>query len=185
MRYQLSAPYLGGNYPLSVDASQIVSGTVASARLPAGQLPGQATNTTIGAGYIGERISANSAGVNVASSSSFANIASITLTPGVWAVSGTYQLGISTIAGWSTTLVQISTSSGAADSNNNGGFVLFVPGSTTSAAGSPVIGSLGNRFISVASGTTTPVYLVGRIDYSSQSGCTWTLNSRIDAVRIA
>jgi hypothetical protein len=34
LRYQLSAPYLGGNYPLSVDASQLVSGTVAVARLP-------------------------------------------------------------------------------------------------------------------------------------------------------
>lgn len=34
LRYQLSAPYLGGNYPLSVDGSQVVSGTVAAARLP-------------------------------------------------------------------------------------------------------------------------------------------------------
>ena len=43
LRYQLSAPYLGGNYPLSVDASQLVSGTVGAARLPA------ANSTTQGA----------------------------------------------------------------------------------------------------------------------------------------
>lgn len=163
-----------------------LAGTDGSAGLyKPGQAPGQATNTTIGSGYIGERLSSNSVGVNVAATTAYANICSVTLTPGVWCVSAQYSLGLGTITGWTYCQVNISTSSSTNDSNNNGGFVAYIPGSSTSNTGSPYTGSVGNRFISVASGSTTPVYLVGRIDYTTQSSSTWTVNNRIDAVRIA
>lgn len=163
-----------------------LAGTDGSAGLyKPGQAPGQATNTTIGSGYIGERLSSNSVGVNVAATTAYANICSVTLTPGVWCVSAQYSLGLGTITGWTYCQVNISTSSSTNDSNNNGGFVAYTPGSSTSSTGSPYTGSVGNRFISVASGSTTPVYLVGRIDYTTQSSSTWTVNNRIDAVRIA
>jgi hypothetical protein len=162
-----------------------MAGTDGSAGLyKPGQAPGQPNNATIGAGYIGERISANSAGVNVGATTVSVNICSITLTPGVWCVAGQYSLSIGTISGWTYAQVNISTSSGTADSNANGGLVGWYPGSSTSMNGSPGTATAGPRFISVAAGSTQTVYLVGRIDYTSQSSSTWNLNSRIDAVRI-
>lgn len=73
LRYQLSAPYLGGNYPLTVSARQ-VAGDVSGVAVPAG--------------YIGERITWTSAPVTqtaTLSETDWTN-ATITLTPGVWQV---------------------------------------------------------------------------------------------------
>jgi hypothetical protein len=90
IQYQLNAPALGGNFPLSVDGSQIVSGTVASARLPAGQLPGSTSGAAIAAGYIGEtKRAVVLPGANQSiSSTSYVAItgASLSLEAGIWAI---------------------------------------------------------------------------------------------------
>ena len=72
-RYQLSAPYLGGNYPLSVSASQVL---------------GNAAGTAPAAGYIGEYKEA----LGVGGSSLTTNVYNVTgnsgvlLQPGVWEI---------------------------------------------------------------------------------------------------
>ena len=73
IRYQLSAPYLGGNYPLSVSASQVL---------------GNAAGVAPSAGYIGEYKEA----LGVGGSSLTTNVYNVTgnsgviLQPGVWEI---------------------------------------------------------------------------------------------------
>jgi len=106
MRYQLSAPYLGGNYPLSVSASQVL---------------GNAAGTAAAAGYIGEKITWASAPATAAIGTSVADWtnASLPLTAGTWlvvanitadaytaATAGTYAVSTVSITDSSNTVVQ-------------------------------------------------------------------------------
>jgi hypothetical protein len=128
---------------------------------------------------IGETLKSNPASaVAVAATTVFTNITSLTLTPGVWAVTAAVQISTGTISGWNYYQVNISTSSGINDSNNNGGTFSATPSNT-----SGFVQSAGTRFFNVS--VNTPIYLVGRIDYSSQSGSVWQINSTLQAVRIA
>ena len=156
---------------------------VSAGLVSASGLVGNTTGNAIASGYVGEKLAANGAGGAVAASTAFANIASVTLTPGLWAVTANAGVTISTIAGWTYFQTNISTSNSNFDANTSGGIFSFVPGSSTSTTGSPAIASLGTRYFNVT--VNTPVYLIGRIDYSSQTSCTWNVNSRIEAIRIA
>lgn len=77
LRYQLSAPYLGGNYPLTVSATQVA---------------GNAAGTVAAAGYIGEEILASRTTSFTITSPVINTLyditnLSLTLTPGIWAIS--------------------------------------------------------------------------------------------------
>ena len=85
INFALNAPAIGASFPLTVDAGTILSGTVASARLPAGQYPGSTAGTAIGAGYVGElKEATGSAG----SFTTITTVASLTLTDGTWLING-------------------------------------------------------------------------------------------------
>lgn len=72
LRYQLSAPYLGGNYPLTVSARQ-VAGDVSGVAVPAG--------------YIGEvRKSLITTPTNGTTSGTYFDASSISLPAGIWSV---------------------------------------------------------------------------------------------------
>jgi len=72
LRYQLSAPYLGGNYPLTVSATQVA---------------GNAAGTAPVAGYIGEKLTFTARTVSAVTSGVTANASVLTtLTPGVWLI---------------------------------------------------------------------------------------------------
>lgn len=80
LRYQLSAPYLGGNYPLSVSASQVlgnVSGTVAATGY-LGQMIG--TETALSNAKIYKTETTTIAATNT-------TLLTLSLTPGVWMIS--------------------------------------------------------------------------------------------------
>lgn len=79
MRYQLSAPYLGGNYPLSVSASQVL---------------GNAAGTAPTAGYIGEiKKSTVTTATNIpGATGTFADAANISITAGIWLVYGAVSI---------------------------------------------------------------------------------------------
>ncbi len=140
---------------------------------------GDTSGTVVPTGMIGETLKSNPASaVAVAATTVFTNITSLTLTPGVWAVTAAVQISTGTISGWNYYQVNISTSSGINDSNNNGGTFSATPSNT-----SGFVQSAGTRFFNVS--VNTPIYLVGRIDYSSQSGSVWQINSTLQAVRIA
>lgn len=83
LRYQLSAPYLGGNYPLTVSARQ-VAGDVSGVAVPAG--------------YIGEKLDFTTRGVTCTNAGAwYANTSPLTtLTPGIWLVHGYYSPAIPT-----------------------------------------------------------------------------------------
>lgn len=139
---------------------------------------GDTTGTAVPSGYIGQVISANpGGGVSPAASGSYVNVTSISLTPGVWAVSGTAFYVVGTATGVTEYITGISLSSAALDVSNENNFAQINP--QTSSAAIPI----GPRLISVSSATT--VYLVGRVTYSAVGSSGWGVQSRINAVRIA
>jgi hypothetical protein len=74
IRYQLSAPYLGGNYPLSVSASQVL---------------GNSAGVAPSVGYIGYQVRSAVAAASAITLTTNVNtdVTSIVLTPGVWDIS--------------------------------------------------------------------------------------------------
>ena len=73
----------GEDTPLNAD--NLTEGTVASARLPAGQYPGADGSAAIGAGYVGEVLEASGVFTTPASGAR-GDLASLTLSAGIWDV---------------------------------------------------------------------------------------------------
>ncbi len=70
IQYQLNAPALGGNFPLSIDGSQVLSGTVAAARLPeagaaAAGIVSTGTQTIAGAKTFNSQLTVSSGGLSL------------------------------------------------------------------------------------------------------------------------
>lgn len=104
MRYQLSAPYLGGNYPLSVSASQVL---------------GNAAGTAPAAGYIGEYKEALGTTQAIATTTySIQSNSGVQLTPGVWEIQGIATVAPAATTTFLNTLFGISTTT----TNDNTGF---------------------------------------------------------------
>jgi predicted secreted protein len=97
INYALNAPAIGASFPLTVDAGTILSGTVGSARLPAGQYPGSTSGAAIASGYVGEKRTATITAVNVGSGA--VDVATLSLSPGVWIVTCNISIGLGSGAG--------------------------------------------------------------------------------------
>lgn len=159
------APVLG--------TSEFMNVTTAGVATFAGQLIGKgtATNDSAAAGFIGEFLSANSAGVAVGSTTSDVNIITLSLTAGDWDCEGTANLGAG-LTGLTNYTVVVSKSSAAYDTVTQGGIVQHAPASYTPPGS--IFVPTGRRRISQSS--TANVYLVGRADYSGGSA-TWSTSS--------
>lgn len=163
LRYQLSAPYLGGNYPLTVSARQ-VAGDVSGVAVPAG--------------YVGEVVEVVSNLTNFPVAGTWNDFAAaIQLTAGVWTISyvvdfelngATMQqisIGIGTASGSSTTGLTIGSSQVGAN----------VPTAQTNASG-----CIPNFYVRLNS--TTLYY--GKI-FGGYTAGTPRYRGRLTAVRIA
>jgi hypothetical protein len=155
--------------------AQTISGT----KTFDGQLIGKgtATNDSAAAGYIGEFISASSAGVTPASSGSYKTIATISLTAGDWDVTGIIQFTIGSATSVTSIGGAISTTTDNTDSIASGGTV-FLPYAQTLDSRFTV----GTRRISLSG--TTSVFLVGRVNYATLGTATWSANSFVQARRV-
>lgn len=162
-----------------------LAGTDGSAGLyKPGQAPGLTTGATIASGYIGERLSSNSSGsVTWTAAGTYYNVASITLTSGVWLVSGTVSFNSTTATGVQRFVTAISTSNSTPDTVGQNA-LSAIGGSSFSMTGSvdTIVVQTPTRYIQVSS--STPVYLLGMVNYSANSG-TFQNVSQIQAVRIA
>lgn len=141
-------------------------------------ITGTGTNDSAASGIVGEIISANSAGVTPAASTSFANVASISLTAGDWDVEGTLQISEAATLAATYLICSISTSSAAQDSLNNGG--VATKESFLVSSNSYV--STGRRRISLSA--TTTVYFVAALTYTVLSTTTYAANSIVRARRV-
>jgi hypothetical protein len=104
INYSLNAPAVGATFPLSIDAGAITTGTIGSARLPAGQYPGSTSGVAIAAGYVGETLGTLRSGTGgftystrttTAPTTSFAPLVSTTLNKGVYLVYGNAACALS------------------------------------------------------------------------------------------
>ena len=164
INYALNAPAIGTSFPLTISARNVV---------------GDTSGTAVPTGYVGEKISASPASpTSAAASNSWANLCSITLTPGVWLINGT---AVFTAIGATYTRVGsgISLTSGNIDISTNSAIAII--DSSQSTANTYV--NCGQRYLSVSANTT--VYLVGLAVYSVIGTSTWNAVSNLQAVRIA
>jgi hypothetical protein len=158
----------------AVGTATTITGSVTAA-----QVLGTTAGGNAAAGFIGEFISANSAGVAVGSSGAFVTIASISLTAGDWDVEGTCSLVTGGTTAGTVSSGGVSLNPTSEDSQTNGGvFDAF----GTLVASSTYLSPTGKRRINVS--TTTTVYLVGAATYTVAGGATWGTNSFIGARRV-
>jgi hypothetical protein len=160
------------------------NGAVGTATTLTGSLPSaQVLGTTAGGnaptGFIGEFVSANSAGVAVGSSGAFVTIASISLTAGDWDVEGVASLVTGATTAGTIMSGGISLNTTSEDTQASGGvFDAF----GTLVVSSTYLNPTGKRRINVSS--TTTVNLVGAVTYTVAGSATWGTNSFIGARRV-
>lgn len=173
LNYALNAPAVGATFPLAVDASVITAGTVAAARLPvvvpgtsagvvaAAGLPGNTTGSAIAAGYVGEEKRATFGLTNANASTVWKQMASITLTPGVWlmSASGTLYRNGATLTDDQDVAVSTTSASGAG----------ATPGLDWVGVANPVLGNATATTVSytIVVSSTTTYYLNTRSFYSA------------------
>lgn len=94
--YALNAPAVGTAFPLSVSGTNVVGGTPTVDTINeytstnGVQIKGRTSSTVIGSGYIGEILQSNvNTTINVTNASALeSNVTTVTLTAGIWDVSG-------------------------------------------------------------------------------------------------
>lgn len=136
---------------------------------------GSQTNDSADAGYVGEFVSAGSAGVAVAASGTYVAIASISLSAGDWDVEGNAQVNAGALGTVTEIVVGVSSQNSALDSISAGGLSADQSGSNTRYI------PTGSRRFSL--GQTTTLYLIGSIFYGSGSA-TWAATSLLRARRV-
>jgi hypothetical protein len=145
----------------------------------AGRAPGLTTGAAIASGYIGELLRATAGGtVAPGASGSAKTVATITLTPGVWDVSGGVSLTTGTMTG--NTYIQCYLTS-----TNNGNTNTGVDQSTVVAPSAVGVtaSTVGPFRFNVS--VSTPIYITGEINYSAVGTGVFGTNSVIRANRIA
>lgn len=158
------------------DASNVAT-SVGQVTTSGWQLKGVTDGTAASAGSIGEFSSANSAGVSPAASNSWKTLASLSLTPGDWWVTGTAALTHGTATGLNTVAGSISLTNDGSDSLSLGNIC-----SGPQSGSSITYACAGTRRISITS--TTTVYLVGLAVYSTVGTAQWAANSYVSARRV-
>lgn len=159
-----------------------LSGFVQGSSGSNGIITGTNTNDSAAAGKVGEFAQVNSPTGGTATpgaTDAFVNITSMSLTAGDWDVWGTARFD--TGGTWIGTRydIAVSLSTAAADSSSNGGYIrqaYTIPASTINLL------STGNRRILLS--TTTTVYLVGSLTYTTLGATTWSTNSTLIARRV-
>ena len=143
-------------------------------------ITGTNTNDNAGAGIHGEFSSANPGGnVTPAASGSWITITSVSLTAGDWDVEGNATMLTGTLGTGTACDVAISLTTNAQDDATKGGLNQL---RQTVSTGVTMVVPTGSRRISIAS--TTTVYLVGRLNYSSLGTAAWTTGSFLRARRV-
>jgi hypothetical protein len=184
INYALNAPAVGATFPLEISAARITQDTIAAARLPvvvpgtsagvvaAAGLPGNTTGSVIAAGYVGEVKTAT--GTSTTVSSSYTQVAAVSLTPGIWCVSGSVYY-----SGTGGTSIGIAISQ---NPNSSAGLVIGISNvayalNATSGTGGATLPAV---FVTVTT-NPTPYYL----NYNSSGVSSGTFYGGIQAVRIA
>jgi hypothetical protein len=176
--YALNAPAVGTNFPLNVDTANLSNSGIV------GLTGTAATNAfTSGSGKVGEVLIANPAAQvapGASSQSVNATVVSLTLTPGIWSVSGVLALTLGSSTGLKFAYAAISTANNTADTSiKNNTVGVDIASTSTSKRYLPTP----TRILSVT--TNTVVYLVAGIEYTTLGSAVYETQSSIQAVRIA
>jgi hypothetical protein len=185
INYGLDVAAVGATFPLSISGTNVVNGTPTLDTINeytstnGVQIKGRTSGSAIAAGYIGERLSASpGSAVSIAGSGNGTNVTSISLSAGIWLVSGVLHYSVSAITGgvWSQCGVSLN-SDGTFDNLQSYTQVTITPNTSSNLVlHSPM------RLVNVS--TSTTIRLVGALAYSTLTG-TYTTNSQIQAIRIA
>jgi hypothetical protein len=144
----------------------------------AGVAPGQTSGTAIASGYIGEKMEAVSGAINLTGNGQYTDLASITLTQGVWIINAVCIGSLNTGTGMTVFYGALGTSPGNVSGGAQQGSTQF-DGPPPTAAYNVSISIPG---VHVNTGTSVTYYLKGLASYS---GGQPTARGRITAIRIA
>lgn len=143
----------------------------------AGLAPGLTTGAAIGAGYVGQVISASLGNVALSASGGQYNAGTLTLTPGVWMLHAKCQIGH-----WTTTHTNAAVSiSSSAEGVNNNELTMVRDTSTQTGTGSYIAAS--PRVANIA--VNTDFYMVVTASGTGTNPSTTATSSQFYAVRIA
>lgn len=143
----------------------------------AGLAPGLTTGAAIGAGYVGQVISASLSNVALSASGGQYNAGTLTLTPGVWMLHAKCQIGH-----WTTTHTNAAVSiSSSAEGVNNNELTMVRDTSTQIGTGSYIAAS--PRVANIA--VNTDFYMVVTASGTGTNPSTTATSSQFYAVRIA
>lgn len=131
-------------------------------------------NTAPAAGFLGERISSAVTGVSIVNSTP-KTVTSISLTPGVWDITGFVHIGFSTFVG-AAIIVSLSTVTNTLQGNNGDQQYFYDTTTATMTDASGIVPS----FRVVLSSTTT-YFLITQGNFTTGTG---TADGRISAVRV-
>lgn len=131
------------------------------------------------AGYVGEIISATSAGQNPGASGTWVAIATLTLTAGDWDIMGMANITDGGTTSATEASSAISTSNTTPDVSNVGNRTIF---SISLGANSNAWTPAGCRTVSISA--TTTYYLIGSFTYATLGGASWQNTSHIFARRV-
>lgn len=174
LNYSLNAPAVGATFPLSIDASTITTGTVSSARLPAGQYPGSTSGSDIAAGYVGENTLANTASVSISSTTNFVNLQTISLNKGIYLLTSMIDMDNAASCTGHTQAISINTGNTTTDHVRGLNQVVV-----STAANTSTTSCISNYYLKVTSDSTT-IY-----QKAKASGATTTCAASLRAIRIA
>ncbi|MFP3638101.1 hypothetical protein [Paraburkholderia sp. SIMBA_054] len=150
---------------------KLVFGTAPTLNQP--NIVGNTTGAAAAVGSVGELLTANASGTSVPNASSF-NAVSLTLTPGVWDVSGAIQYLPVSVTSFNSIIAGISTVSGTLGAVGSN-YVI------QGALSSPGANHAPTPTLRVSVAANTPVYLVGTLAFT---GGSCTANSTIRAARV-
>lgn len=154
---------------------KISSGAQIGYPVSARNIIGDTSGSVVPVGMLGERLSSSPAStVSFGANAASTQVASITLTPGTWAVSGMVRMNISgTVVAY---FAGISNSASSIDSAS------FLSGASATVTGATYV-STPIRYVTI--NQNTPYYLIGTINFSSAPTGGYGVDSLIQAVRIA
>lgn len=147
---------------------------------------GQTNGVAIPAGYVGETLEANGGTlgtITIGTSNANTSICGVTLTPGIWEVSGTFYVVAGATTAWSEAAWWVGPTNNGIDTIAKGGFGQTNGFQTLCPVNKAFIASAGSRRFNVTS--NTPVYLSASVTYSVLGGAAYSSSSYIKAIRIA
>lgn len=159
---------------------KVSGGAAVGYPVSARNIVGDTSGTVVPTGMIGQYGQSSPAStVTPAGTGGYTSVTSITLQPGIYAVTGNVYMNNGGLTGFTVFVAAISTSSSTIDASPSWIAAVSTVGAAATSINTPT------RFFNIPAGSTQVVYLLARLDYSTLGSTTYSAASTLSFVRIA